>query len=639
MNTYSLSIPGYGELRCGIAVAIDGAAPAALEAIDISNGGKTISAAAPCGTVEVAIAETTAPDGTPAVAVAVSVDVAAPCRSIALYPVFGATVPGATHLLSHGRTMGRCKSCRLPAQGLAAEPGEDGTVAFESHFQTVITLGAHGHLHITQPLLQEDISLVSGEISGTSIANLGVATRFECPRPGRHRAAPTTFAFVKDGFKAMCAYGDSQKTDELPDAPQPAGWNSWDYYRWTITEDEVLKNAEFIASDPVLSKHVRRIIVDDGWQYCYGEWEANPLFPSGMAALARNLRKMGFTPGLWMAPFVVEPHSRIAQWDTDMLATGESGDPCLAFECMRRYGFLLDTTVEKSREFLRKTYDRYASMGYGYFKADFLAALLRAPHFRNDSLPRSRLMREAIEPIVEGIAGRAELLGCNYPFDAGNSLAKIVRVGSDIHATWQCAKINAVSVAARAWASNRLWVTDPDFCVVRGPETSDDPDRGRLRCLYVFVTPDSPPARQDDLWPKSFGFDDIRACEARCLLSVALMNGGAVNLSDKLYVLNALGLDLVRRTVSAAHGSAPVPLDLFESDIASKWFQTIPGGFRVLLVNWDDAGRELSLDLGALGISATCGRDFWTDEPVSATGGMLRAGLPPHSCLLAEFSA
>ena len=50
-----------------------------------------------------------------------------------------------------------------------------------------------------------------------------------------------------------------------------------------------MKNAEFIANDPVLKQHVKRIIVDDGWQYCYGEWEANSLFPQGMKWLAGKI--------------------------------------------------------------------------------------------------------------------------------------------------------------------------------------------------------------------------------------------------------------------------------------------------------------------------------------------------------------
>jgi hypothetical protein len=115
------------------------------------------------------------------------------------------------------------------------------------------------------------------------------------------------------------------------------------------------------------------------------------------------------------------------------------------------------------------------------------------------------------------------------------------------------------------------------------------------------------------------------------------MNGGAINLSDKLYVLNDRGLDLVRRTVSAARGSSPTPLDLFESDRASKWVQTIPGGLRVLLVNWADGGADLSLDLAPFGVNATSGRNFWTDANVPITDNVLRASLPAHSCLLVEI--
>ncbi|MBS1371109.1 MAG: hypothetical protein HPZ91_14250 [Lentisphaeria bacterium] len=110
----------------------------------------------------------------------------------------------------------------------------------------------------------------------------------------------------------------------------------------------MLENARFIAADPVLSKHVRRIIVDDGRQYCCGEWEANHLFPSGMKTPAAELRKMNFDAGLWFAPALAEPHSRIAQTGTEMLAAGESGLPCLGFECMRRHAFLLDPTRKET---------------------------------------------------------------------------------------------------------------------------------------------------------------------------------------------------------------------------------------------------------------------------------------------------
>ena len=124
-----------------------------------------------------------------------------------------------------------------------------------------------------------------------------------------------SFRSSSDGFSMLEAYAEENRDEKKNFDSPSAGWNSWDYYRWTITEEEVLSNAEFIAGDPVLSKHVKRIIVDDGWQYCYGEWEANSFFPSGMKHLAQELTKMGFEPGLWFAPAIAEPHSRIAQLD------------------------------------------------------------------------------------------------------------------------------------------------------------------------------------------------------------------------------------------------------------------------------------------------------------------------------------
>ncbi|MGI6100690.1 MAG: hypothetical protein ACOYD3_13195, partial [Kiritimatiellia bacterium] len=405
---------------------------------------------------------------------------------------------------------------------------------------------------------------------------------------------------------------------------------------WTITEEEVLANAEFIAADPVLRRHVKRIIIDDGWQYCYGEWEPNPKFPSGMGALAQRLRKMGFEPGLWICPLIAEPHSRIAQWHTEMLARSEGGDPCLAYECMRRYGFIIDPTRDDTKRWLHDLFTRYADLGYGYFKLDFLGWTGRARRYHRN-VPRARLMREVLTPIYEATRGRATLMGCGYIYDGGNDLVQMTRVGSDIHSTWKETRSNAVSVAARFWASNRVWITDPDFAVCRGPDTSKDPDRGRLQCCLIGVSPDETSRTDESGRPWTEGFDTIRHHEAQVLLSLVIINGGAVNLSDKLPVLNERGLDLIRRTVAAESGGAPLPLDLFSSERPSYWLQPTPKGYRTLLINWTEEPAELSLDLAPHGINATRARDFWTDATVPIKDNRVTATLKPHCCQLLEF--
>ena len=546
-------------------------------------------------------------------------------RWVEIAPLAGVTLTGATHLLSHGRSMGGCRLWPLPREK------QD----FASHFQFVASFDA-AKLHLSHRLQQKHVSSIRGEADGKTVSNLQAVTRVEFPGARKLAAEPLTLATVTDGFGAMTAWGDAQVRVPPPAEPQPVGWNSWDYYRWTITEDEVLANAEFIAADPVLSRHVKRIIVDDGWQYCYGEWEPNAFFPSGMAALARRLRKMRFDPGLWICPTVAEPHSRIAQWHTEMLARSEGGDPCLCFECMRRYGFIIDPTRDDSKRWLHDLFSRYADMGYRYFKLDFLAQTLKARRFHRN-VPRGQMMREIITPIHAAIKGRATLMGCGYVYDGGNDLVQIVRAGSDIHATWQETCTNAVSLAARFWASNRVWVTDPDFAVCRSPDTSKDPDRGRLRCLYVVVTADETRNAHESGRRWSEGFDTIRHHEAQVLLSLVIINGGAVNLSDKLTTLNDRGLDLVRRTVAAPRGGAPLPIDLFSTERPSYWLQPTPTGFRTLLINWGEAPAELRLDLAPHGIHAVKARDFWIDATVRIADNRVAARLAPHACQLLEF--
>lgn len=529
----------------------------------------------------------------------------------------------ADHVLVHGRSAGGCRAFVAPTAG----------EAIKSHCLLMARRG-ESVLQIAQPLRQDHPSLITGRYKGAVLRDLAVTTPFATEEgAGRLAAEPVSLFADADGHALMEAWAEAQ----APEAPRPqprpvAGWNSWDYFRWTVTEEAVLRNAEFIAADPVLGRHVKRLIIDDGWQYAYGEWEANPLFPHGMGWLARRLAKLGFEPGLWMAPGIVEPHARIAQWDPDMLACGASGLPCLCFNCMERQGFVLDPTVPKTRRWLHDLFSRHADMGFRYFKLDFLLPAARAPRYDDPTVPRGRLVKMLLEPARQALNGRARIMGCGYDFHAGMDYVDEVRTSSDIHARWDSVCENVGSIAGRWWAQGRWWGNDPDFALARGPQTSDDPDLQRLRPCLVYVKPKEPAAPIGD-----FVLATMNRAEARTLLSLVVISGGAVNLSDDLTKLNAEGLDLVRRTVAAPRGTAGVPLDLFRSERPAQWIQRVGEGWRVLLVNWSDEPREIALDLRAAGLDAERGLDFWTDAAVNLRAGVLARPLPPHACLLVEF--
>lgn len=530
----------------------------------------------------------------------------------------------ADHVLVHGRSAGGCRAIIAPHSG----------EAIESHCLLMIRRG-EGVVQIAQPLRQDHPSLITGRFKGAVLRDLAVTTPFAKEvGAGRLAAEPVSLFADTDGHALMEAWAEGQAPEAPRPAPRPVvGWNAWDYYRWTVTEEAVLRNAEFIAADPVLGRHVKRLIIDDGWQYAYGEWEANPLFPHGMGWMARRLSKLGFEPGLWMAPGIVEPHARIAQWDPDMLACGASGLPCLCFNGMERQGFVLDPTVPKTRRWLYDLFSRHADLGFRYFKLDFLLPVAGAPSYDDPSVPRGQIVRMLLEPARQALNGRARIMGCGYDFHAGVDLVDEVRTSSDIHARWDSICENVGAIAGRWWAQGRLWGNDPDFALARGPETSDDPDLRRLKPCLVFVKPKAPAAPVGD-----YVLATMNRSEARTLLSLVVISGGAVNLSDDLTKLNDEGLDLVRRTVAAPRGAPGVPLDLFRSQRPAQWIQRVGAGWRVLLVNWFDEPREVSLDLRTLGIDADRGRDFWTDGGVKVVGGMLSRPLAPHACLLAEFT-
>jgi len=526
----------------------------------------------------------------------------------------------ADHILTQGIRMGGCASIKLP-----------GNISFSSHYQTMISAGS-SILQIGYPLMQLQPGKVHGKVHEHELQDIHVSYKISHFGINKIELDPVTLFVAQDGFKLMYDWADAniEVKKDFTDMIAP-GWNSWDYYRWTITEEEVLKNAEFIARDPVLSKHVKRIIIDDGWQYCFGEWEANHHFPNGMAYLAKEIKKMGFAPGLWFAPTIVEPHARIAQMDYDMLAMGESGKPCLAFECMRRYGFVLDPTVSKSRKYIFDLFKRYADMGYEYFKLDFLGSTLGARKFADASVPRSQIIRKIVEPVYEAVNGKARILGCNYHFEAGNKFVDAVRIGSDIRASWKGICHNVTSVAARFWANKRLWINDPDFALCRGLDTANDPDMTRLLCCLVFITPEmmtAPGFCEDPL------VDEVSRPQAELLLSIVLAAGGAINLSDNMPRLNERGLELARRVVSADSGDAAIPVDLFCSDKPSYWFQKVKNYHRVLLINWNDEPGTYSLDLKQYGIKTGSAVNFWNDEIIPLNDGFISVELQPRSCLL-----
>ncbi|MEG2076925.1 MAG: hypothetical protein RRY34_10515, partial [Victivallaceae bacterium] len=280
-------------------------------------------------------------------------------------------------------------------------------------------------------------------------------------------------------------------------------------------------------------------------------------------------------------------------------------------------------------KYLYDLFDLYSKRGYKYFKLDFMGQVLRAKKFFNDKISRSQMQALIMDPIRKATKNRATILGCNYLFEAGDKYVDAVRIGGDIHALWGSIVENTTSVANRFWANRQLWINDPDFALARGVQTSNDPDLNRLTPSWVFLKP------EEKVMPPGVDFTLAKMTrnEAELLLSIVVSSGGALNLSDNLPRLNAVGLDLARRAVSAEFGEAALPLDLFTNEHPAYYLQKVGKMHRVLMINWGETAQEMVFDLKKFDLPTSDITNFWNDEPVRATNGRLAAEIQPHSCL------
>jgi alpha-galactosidase len=113
-------------------------------------------------------------------------------------------------------------------------------------------------------------------------------------------------------------------------------------------------------------------------------------------------------------------------------------------------------------------------MGFDFFKLDFVYAGALSGR-RHQDMPPIEAYRRGLETIRETV-DQAYLLGCGAPIFPSVGLVDAMRVGPDISATYEphgedmsgpSQRGATTNVAARAWQHGRFWVNDPDCLVAR----------------------------------------------------------------------------------------------------------------------------------------------------------------------------
>jgi alpha-galactosidase len=366
---------------------------------------------------------------------------------------------------------------------LAASPGPRLCLGFdggEHHAGTLRVRLAGGHVEVTAEAWLGGAVLPAG-----ATRDLHTVT---CT-PGDDVAA------LLDGWAAAVGRRAAARVE----APYQAGWCSWYHYFHDVDEKALHANLARAAEWPF-----EVFQLDDGYQSAIGDWlVANDRFPSGVDGVAAAIAAAGRTPGIWIAPFLAAPTSKLAAAHPERLAGGVDGaGPAIGMfhEVWGGVMWQLDTTHPEVHEHLRDLAAQLVAAGYGYLKLDFTFSAALPGRFHDPTRTPAERVRAGYAAIREG-AGDAFVLACGCPIGPVVGLVDGMRIGPDVAPWWEApgdagalpgyeaaapATRHAFDATlARAHQHRRLWLADPDCLMLRRTATRLAPEAARAWALTV----------------------------------------------------------------------------------------------------------------------------------------------------------
>ena len=167
--------------------------------------------------------------------------------------------------------------------------------------------------------------------------------------------------------------------------------------------------------------------------------------------------------------------------------------------------------------------------------------------------------------------------------------------------------------------NNRLFISDPDFLMVRSDATASD--------LEFHHNPYHWPGLSDLVGSRS-GKPWSDAAEPRIWATLIALSGGAITLADHIGKLNRTGLNMINTVLELASSKAAKPLDLFENIYPSLWLREENGKKTLGLINWSDTEKEFSLT-----DYPPNGREIWTNKTITKN----KIQIPPHDAGIIVF--
>ncbi len=405
----------------------------------------------------------------------------------------------------------------------------------------------------------------------------------------------------------------------------PTGWLSWNTYFDQAGSKENLDEARFAAK--WFKPFGMEIWNIESWQDNSPKLPVSNFhnmnletyaaqFPEGMKWLADEIRKLGFKPGLWMAPFGTG-NANFYKEHVDWFLHDANGKPISCWNGK----FTLDPTVPAAREHLKRIFDKAShDWGYEFFKIDGMSG--RGPGYCAHLYERPDIRARFADPqcpnpfelcvraFREGIGDDRIFLACQGHFTGAEAAyADCSRTGADIVHPNEPVKWNNLLLQSRCTV-NQFFVhsivfwSDPDCMLVNQAAL----ERGQAEVETAIVAlPGQQTFAGDHL--AELAPDRVRLIQQA--LPVVPTHPG------KLY---------------PQFGHLPV-WDLAVSRPFGSWHV-------VALFNWTDSEADVACDWSEIGESE--GRrfiawDFWRGEMLGEISGRLELAVPPRSVRLVSL--
>lgn len=421
----------------------------------------------------------------------------------------------------------------------------------------------------------------------------------------------------------------------------PLGWNSWDCYGASVTEEEVRGNADYMAEH--LKKHGwEYVVVDIQWYepqaYSSRYRPFVPLemdeysrlipaanrFPSaadggGFRELAAYVHGLGLKFGIHIMRGI--PRQAVHA-DTKLLGTEATARQIAHTNSICPWNtdmYGVDPEKEGAQEYYDSLFALYADWGVDYVKVDDIAdSRLYGYHEGEVELIRRAIENNGRDMVLSLSPGPAHVDKAEHLIANAN----LWRMTDDYWDHWFL--LRGMFERCEAWAPHV------------GPGHFPDCDMLPLGRIGIR----SVDGGEEDRMTRFTKGEQVTMMTLWSLFRSPLMFGGELRSNDE-WTLSLLTNDEVLAVSQEGSDPRPLPRREGDPDDIRIWTSRRPdGGLNVGLFNLGDEPAEISLALNEIASAPDARvRDLWARLDAAAPEGLLRAELPPHGSRLYAVGA